>query len=116
MAAMTSSNLNFQKSKKTTQVNICQIICAKFHQNRRNRLGCRASTQRHTHTHTHTHSFRHSVSIATYSVKMTEYENGLKNDTKLRHFGVFLQPTKKIFRIVKASFLYSFLDDVNTQI
>ena len=77
---MTSSNLNFQKSKKMTQVNICQIICAKFHQNRHNRFGCRASTHRHTHTQTHTQTHTHtlihtpSVSIATYSVKMTEYK------------------------------------------
>ena len=56
-------------AKKSPQLaNICWTICAKFHQNRHNRLGCRADTERHTHTHTP------SVSIATYSVKMTEYK------------------------------------------
>ena len=44
--------------------NNCQIMAAKFNQNRHNRLGCRASTYRHTdrnaydihYTHTHTHT------------------------------------------------------------
>ena len=36
----------------------------------------------YTHTHTHTHAHTHTLgSIATYSVKMTEY----KNDHKFHH-------------------------------
>ena len=72
---MTSSNLNFQKSKKMTQENICQIFCAKFQQNRQNRLSRSAAT--HTQTHTHTLIHTPSVSVATYSVKMTEYNDTL---------------------------------------
>ena len=66
MAAMTSSNSNDQKSIKTTWANICQIICAEFHQNRHNHFGWRAVTHRHTHKQTHinrhllnTHSYIH---------------------------------------------------------
>ena len=49
MAAMTSSNLNFQNRRK----NLVYLICGKFHQNRSTRLGCRDNTDRHTDTHTH---------------------------------------------------------------
>ena len=37
---------------------------------------CHTQTHAHTHTHTHTHTLIQtpSVSIATYSVKMTEYK------------------------------------------
>ena len=55
-----------------TLANICQIICRKFHQNRFIRLGCRDDTHTHTETDTQTHTLG---SIATYSVKMTEYKN-----------------------------------------
>ena len=53
--------------------NICQIICGKFHQNRFIRLGCKDDTDRQTdrQTDTQTHTLG---SIATYSVKMTEYK------------------------------------------
>ena len=74
MAAMTSSNSKFQKPRKMTLANICQIICGKFHQNRFIRLGCRDDTHIQTHRHTHTHTHTLSL-IATYSVKMTEYKN-----------------------------------------
>ena len=88
---MTSSILNFQKPRKMSLTNICQIICAKFHQNRHNRLGCRADTDRHTHTQTHRDT--PSVSIATYSVKMTEYKN--KNAKALRvHSVILLLPSR----------------------
>ena len=70
MAAMTSPILKFQNPRKTDLANICQIICRKFHQNRSSRLGCSADTDTCTHAHTHT-----LVSIATYSVKMTECKN-----------------------------------------
>ena len=78
---MTSSNSNFQNPRKTYKVYILEIIRAKFHQNRFSRLGCSADTHRqtdthtHIHTHTHTHAHTHTLgSIATYSVKMTEYK------------------------------------------
>merc|ERR1712240_749909 len=86
MAAMTSSNSKFQKPRKTTLANICQIICGKFHQNRLIRLGCRDDTHIQTHRHTdrqtdtHTHTLG---SIATYSVKMTEFKNMDKLRTKI---------------------------------
>ena len=72
MAAMTSSNSKFQKPRKMTLANILKIICVKFHQNRFICLGCRDDTDRQTDRHTHTHTLG---SIATYSVKMTEYKN-----------------------------------------
>ena len=50
---MTSSNLKFQKPRKTTLANICQIMCGKFHQNRFIRLGCRDDTHRRTDRQTH---------------------------------------------------------------
>ena len=71
MAAMTSSNSKFQKPRKMTLANILEIICVKFHQNRFICLGCRDDTDRQTHRRTHTHTLG---SIATYSVKMTEYK------------------------------------------
>ena len=57
---MTSSNSKFQKPRKKTLANICQIICGKFHQNRFIRLGCRDDTHIQTHTHTHTHTKTHT--------------------------------------------------------
>ena len=78
------------KTAKKTLANICQIICRKFHQNRFIRLGCRDDTHTHTdrHTHTHTHTLG---SIATYSVKLTEYKKqqqekkiiSLRNELKM---------------------------------
>ena len=46
-------------------------ICGKFHQNRSIRLGCRDDNDRHTQTDTQTDTL---ASIATYSVKLTEYK------------------------------------------
>ena len=80
---MTSSNSKFQKPRKMTLANILEIICVKFHQNRFICLGCRDDTHRRTdrqtdrRTDAHTHTLG---SIATYSVKMTEY--------KKCHFGL----------------------------
>ena len=54
-----------------TLANICQMICGKFHQNRFIRLGCGDDTHTQTDRQTHTHTLG---SIATYSVKMTEYK------------------------------------------
>ena len=59
MVTMTSSNLNFQKPRKKLLANICQITCAKFYQNRHNRLGCRADTHRQTHRNADTHTDIH---------------------------------------------------------
>ena len=67
MAAMMSSNLNFQNWRKTDLANKLQVICGTFYQNRSTGLGCRddpdrnkdIQTDRHpgvTHTHTHTHT------------------------------------------------------------
>ena len=70
-----------KKREKMSLANICRIICEKFNQNRHNRLGCIAGTDRQTErqtdrdTHSHTNTHTLSVSIATYSVKMTEYKN-----------------------------------------
>ena len=61
-----------------TLANILEIICVKFHQNRLIRLGCRDDTHRHTHRRTHTLG-----SIATYSVKMTEYKKEKEIDTNV---------------------------------
>ena len=60
MAAMTSSNSNFQNPRKTYKVYILEIIRAKFHQNRFSRLGCSADTHRQTHTRTHAHTHIHT--------------------------------------------------------
>ena len=49
------------------------MIYGKFHQNRLIRLGCNGQTQRDMQTHGHTLG-----SIATYSVKITEYKNLIK--------------------------------------
>ena len=48
MAAMTSSNWNFQNLRKTALANILESICVDFHPNRLSPAGCRADT--HTHT------------------------------------------------------------------
>ena len=55
MAAMTSSNYNFQKMRKTAQEDIPESICVNFHQNQTSRLGCIADTRTHTDTHTYRH-------------------------------------------------------------
>ena len=84
---MTSSNSNFQNPRKTYKVYILEIIRAKFHQNRFSRLGCSADTHRQTHAHTHAHT--HTLgSIATYSVKMTEYkkESGDFSNCPFRYY------------------------------
>ena len=54
VAAMTSSHLKFQKLRKKSLANICQIIYGKFHQNWFICLGCRDDTHAHTDRHTHT--------------------------------------------------------------
>ena len=77
MAAMTSSNSNFQNPRKTYKVYILEIIRAKFHQNRFSRLGCSADTHRqthahthaHTHTHTHTHTHIHTPSVRSQHIQ-----------------------------------------------
>ena len=70
-----SSNSKCQIPRKMYKVDILEIIRAKFHQNRFSCLGCSADTHRQTDRHTHAHT--HTIgSIATYSVKMTEYKKG----------------------------------------
>ena len=49
MAAMTSSNSNFQNLRKTYKVYILKIIHAKFHQNWSSSLGCSADAHAYTH-------------------------------------------------------------------
>jgi len=82
MAAITSSNSKFQKLRKTDSVLILETTCAKVHWNWSSRLFCSADTDRRTHARTHertharTHIHTHTLgSMATYSVKMTEYKN-----------------------------------------
>ena len=48
MAAMTSSNLNFQNRRKTDLANVLQVICGKFNQNWSIHLGCRDDTDTQT--------------------------------------------------------------------
>ena len=69
MAAMTSSNSNFQNPRKTYKVYILEIIRAKFHQNRFSRLGCSADTDRQTDTRTHTHTHIHTPSVRSQHIQ-----------------------------------------------
>ena len=69
MAAMTSSNSNFQNPRKTYKVYILEIIRAKFHQNRFSRLGCSADTDRQTHAHTHTNTHIHTTSVRSQHIQ-----------------------------------------------
>ena len=80
MAAMTSSNLNFQKSKKSHKLISVRSFVQSFIKIDTTVLAVELP-HTHTHTRTHAHTYTHtlihtpSVSIATYSVKMTEYKN-----------------------------------------
>ena len=96
MAAMTSSNSKFQKPRKMTLANICQMICGKFHQNRFIRLGCRDDTHRRTHIHTDTH---------TPWVRLQHIQSKWLNIKKI---GVFRVPLPKKNRVGRSAKLLIF--------
>ena len=76
MAAMTSSNSNFQKLRNTTLKNIPESILVNF-----NLIGPAVWALDRTQTHTHKHTDRGIDtfgSILIFSVRMTKFKNGAK--------------------------------------
>ena len=101
MAAMTSSFGNFKiRGKRTSQIFVRSFVenFIKIHPS----VWAVALSHTHTHTYIHTYIHTHTLgSIATYSVKLTEYKNCGTKKERMRRLIVVLYLILRINKEVR---------------